>query len=118
MGGREIKGGKVTRSNEDIYGEVQEVKGAVIRIEENIKDMATKTWVRGKLSEQKALSQEEEIKRLLAEGTSKINTSHGTSSTIPRARARVLDAKARVYIAIAGVIGIAGTMLVMWVASL
>lgn len=125
MGGRESEK-KVNISNEQIYSmlrdtdsKVDGISVSVEKIKTSISDMATRTWVDKRLAEQKANDTEIKIQRLLAkadlDNTRTVRTTSDTS--IKKAQANMLNAKARVYIAVAAAIGSITTLLVLWLTS-
>lgn len=125
MGGRESEK-KVVISNEQIYDmlrdtdlKVDKISESIVGIKTSIADMATKTWVDKRLAEQKANEKEIKIQRLLAkadmEDTKVTSTSRNpTDTSLKKAQANVLNAKAKVYIAIAAAIGSIVTLLIIY----
>lgn len=125
MGGRESEK-RVNISNEQIFSmlkdtdsKVDGISVSVEKIKTSISDMATRTWVDKRLAEQKANDTEIKIQRLLAkadlDNTRTVRTTSDTS--IKKAQANMLNAKARVYIAVAAAIGSITTLLVLWLTS-
>jgi hypothetical protein len=130
MGGEKDKSKKVTRTNEEIYGLVKELDEkvddlgkSVVAIETQVCDMATRTWVDSKLADQRLDCQGKRMERMQraqeqAQAQSVQKDDCVTHPDIKKAKVGALQAKTKLYIALAGAIGAAGAALVSWITSL